>query len=86
MQIISCWVAKRCNPTYAADLANEMLKDPYHFDFLTIQGKAHERAIEDALVTHIRDFLIQLLAPLLSHNVLSVIILDEIGLKSRTTL
>ena len=37
-----------------------MLKDPYNFDFLTIQGKAHERAIEDALVTHIRDFLIEL--------------------------
>jgi hypothetical protein len=36
------------------------LKDPYNFDFLTIQGKAHERAIEHALVTHIRDFLIEL--------------------------
>jgi predicted nuclease of restriction endonuclease-like (RecB) superfamily len=37
-----------------------MLKDPYNFDFLTIHGKAHERAIENALVTHIRDFLIEL--------------------------
>ncbi len=27
---------------------------------MTIQGKAHERAIEDALVTHVRDFLLEL--------------------------
>ncbi len=47
-------------PALQSDLANEMLKDPYNLDFLTIQGKAHERAIEDALVTHIRDFLIEL--------------------------
>ena len=47
-------------PVLQSDLANEMLKDPYNFDFLTIQGKAHERAIENALVTHIRDFLIEL--------------------------
>ena len=47
-------------PALQSDLANEMLKDPYNFDFLTIQGKAHERAIEGALVTHIRDFLIEL--------------------------
>ena len=37
-----------------------MLKDPYHFDFLTVGEKAHEREIEDALVTHVRDFLIEL--------------------------
>lgn len=43
-----------------SDLANQLLKDPYNFDFVTIQGKAHERAIEDALVTHIRDFLLEL--------------------------
>jgi len=47
-------------PTPQSDLANEILKDPYNFDFLTIHGKAHERAIENALVTHIRDFLIEL--------------------------
>jgi len=47
-------------PASQSDLAHEILKDPYNFDFLTIQGKAHERAIEDALVTHVRDFLIEL--------------------------
>ncbi|MFA6038382.1 MAG: PDDEXK nuclease domain-containing protein [Legionellales bacterium] len=43
-----------------SDLAHELLKDPYNFDFLTIEGKAHERAVEDALITHIRDFLLEL--------------------------
>ena len=47
-------------PPAQSDLAHEMLKDPFNFDFLTIHGKAHERVIEDALVTHIRDFLIEL--------------------------
>lgn len=47
-------------PAHQSDLANEILKDPFNFDFLTIQGKAHERAVEDALVTHIRDFLLEL--------------------------
>ena len=47
-------------PELQSDLANEILKDPYNFDFLTIQGKAHERSIENALITHIRDFLIEL--------------------------
>lgn len=47
-------------PAPQSDLALQLLKDPYKFDFLTIQGKANERAIEDALVTHIRDFLLEL--------------------------
>ncbi len=47
-------------PAPQSDLAHQLLKDPYKFDFLTIQGEAHERAIEDALITHIRDFLLEL--------------------------
>lgn len=47
-------------PAIQSDLAHEILKDPYNFDFLTIGDKAHERAIEEALVTHIRDFLLEL--------------------------
>ncbi|MBA3661019.1 MAG: DUF1016 domain-containing protein [Gammaproteobacteria bacterium] len=47
-------------PPEQSNLANEILKDPYNFDFLTIQGKAHERSIEDALITHVRDFLLEL--------------------------
>ena len=47
-------------PNPQSDLAHEILKDPYNFDFLTIQGEAHERAIEDGLIAHIRDFLLEL--------------------------
>lgn len=47
-------------PQAQSDLANELMKDPYCFDFLSIQGKVRERVIEDALVTHVRDFLIEL--------------------------
>lgn len=47
-------------PKEQSDLANEVLKDPYNFDFLTIQGKAYERAVENGLITHIKDFLLEL--------------------------
>ncbi len=47
-------------PQPQSDLARDMLKDPYKFDFLTLQDKAHEREIERALVSHIRDFLLEL--------------------------
>ncbi|AFE07330.1 hypothetical protein COCOR_07107 [Corallococcus coralloides DSM 2259] len=47
-------------PEPKSDLARESLKDPYHFDFLTIGADANEREIEDALVTHISRFLIEL--------------------------
>ena len=47
-------------PALQSDLANEILKDPYNFDFLTMEGKARERSIENALVTHVRDFLLEL--------------------------
>lgn len=47
-------------PAVQSDLANEILKDPYNFDFLTINKSANEREIENALVTHVRDFLLEL--------------------------
>lgn len=47
-------------PAAQSDLAHDILKDPYRFDFLTIQGKAHERAIEEPLINHIKDFLLEL--------------------------
>lgn len=43
-----------------SDLAHEMLKNPYSFDFLTISKEAHEREIEDALTKHIKQFLLEL--------------------------
>lgn len=47
-------------PVPQSKLATSILKDPYNFDFLTIQGKAHERAIEEGLISHMRDFLLEL--------------------------
>ncbi len=43
-----------------AGLATEILKDPYHFDFLGLGDEAHERDIENALNRHITRFLLEL--------------------------
>jgi len=47
-------------PQPQSDLAQQLLKDPYHFDFLTLGKEAQERDLERALVLHIRDFLLEL--------------------------
>jgi len=43
-----------------AGLATQILKDPYHFDFLGLGAEAHERDIENALIRHITRFLLEL--------------------------
>ncbi len=47
-------------PASQSDLAREIIKDPYKFDFLGIGQEAEERAIEDALILHIQKFLLEL--------------------------
>lgn len=47
-------------PEPQAQLAAEVLKDPYHFDFLGLGDEAHEHDIESALVRHITRFLLEL--------------------------
>lgn len=47
-------------PQPQSDLAQQLIKDPYHFDFLTLGKEAHERDLERALVERIRDFLLEL--------------------------
>jgi len=47
-------------PSPQSDLARELLKDPYDFEFLTLQRDAEERALEKGLITHIRQFLLEL--------------------------
>ncbi len=47
-------------PSPQSDLAHEILKNPYNFDFLTVSKEAHERDIEQGLVGHIRNFLLEL--------------------------
>jgi predicted nuclease of restriction endonuclease-like (RecB) superfamily len=40
-----------------SDLAEQVLKDPYNFDFLTVTTAAKEREIERDLLAHLRDLL-----------------------------
>ena len=47
-------------PPAEAGLATQILKDPYHFDFLGLGPEAHERDIEGALVRHVTRFLLEL--------------------------
>lgn len=47
-------------PTPQSDLAQQSLKDPYVFDFLTLNKEFLEKELEDGLVSHIQKFLIEL--------------------------
>jgi predicted nuclease of restriction endonuclease-like (RecB) superfamily len=47
-------------PAPQSDLAQQLLKDPYHFDFLEVTDSRSERQLERALIDHIRDFLLEL--------------------------
>jgi predicted nuclease of restriction endonuclease-like (RecB) superfamily len=47
-------------PEPFSDLAEQTLKDPYVFDFLTLSVKAKEKDIENQLVEHIKKFLLEL--------------------------
>ena len=51
--------AKRL-PADQAGIATQILKDPYHFDFLGLGDEAQERDIEGALIRHITRFLLEL--------------------------
>jgi predicted nuclease of restriction endonuclease-like (RecB) superfamily len=50
----------RTLPQAQSDLAKQLVKDPYSFEFLPLQENAQERELEQSLVTHIRDFLMEL--------------------------
>ncbi|RNI24038.1 PDDEXK nuclease domain-containing protein [Rufibacter latericius] len=47
-------------PSPQSDLAQEMLKDPYVFDFLTLTEDYQEKDLEGALTQHITKFLLEL--------------------------
>ncbi len=47
-------------PKPQSDLAIQTLKDPYVFDFLTMTKDYDERDLENALVSHVRQFLLEL--------------------------
>ena len=47
-------------PKPQSDLAQQVIKDPYHLDFLPVGKDIQERELEKSLVDHIRDFLLEL--------------------------
>jgi predicted nuclease of restriction endonuclease-like (RecB) superfamily len=47
-------------PSAQSDLAKELLKDPYVFKPAPLDESANERALESALITRLKDFLIEL--------------------------
>lgn len=47
-------------PKPQSDLAQQLIKDPYNFDFLSLTRDAQERDLERALLNHMREFLLEL--------------------------
>ena len=43
-----------------SDLANELLKDPYDFNFLTMTERYREQELKDALVANIEKYMLEL--------------------------
>jgi len=50
----------RAMPLPQSDLAQQITKDPYHFDFLLLGPEARERDLERGLLEHLRKFLLEL--------------------------
>lgn len=51
---------QRALPPSDSDMAEQILKDPYNFDFLTVTTAARERDVERGLLLHLRDLLLEL--------------------------
>jgi predicted nuclease of restriction endonuclease-like (RecB) superfamily len=51
---------ERTLPPPQSDLAQQILKDPYNFDFLTLGPDAQERQLERGLLDHVRAFLMEM--------------------------
>ena len=47
-------------PNINSDLANNTIKDPYIFDFLTLKENYKEKELEQAMIGKIKDVLIEL--------------------------
>ena len=47
-------------PDAESDLAQQMTKDPYNFDFLTLRERYDEKELKDALMDNIQRFLLEL--------------------------
>ncbi|MCK5242837.1 DUF1016 family protein [bacterium] len=51
---------KKQLPSPQSDLVEQTLKDPYIFDFLTLEESFHERELETGLIRHLQRFLLEL--------------------------
>lgn len=51
---------ERTLPAPQGILAKEILKDPYHFEFLSLKERYSEHDLEDALVANVTQFLLEL--------------------------
>jgi predicted nuclease of restriction endonuclease-like (RecB) superfamily len=51
---------ERTLPAPQSDLVRELIRDPYHFDFLQLGPETRERDLERALLAHLREFLLEL--------------------------
>jgi predicted nuclease of restriction endonuclease-like (RecB) superfamily len=47
-------------PPAQSDLVQQILKSPYNFEFLTLSREVQERELERGLISHIKDFLMEL--------------------------
>ncbi|MFN6946794.1 MAG: YhcG family protein [Cytophagaceae bacterium] len=47
-------------PAYQSELTQQLFKDPYQFDFVMLGESAVERDLEDALIVHVTNFLLEL--------------------------
>jgi predicted nuclease of restriction endonuclease-like (RecB) superfamily len=50
----------RTLPAPQSELAQQLIKDPYNLDFLTLGPELDERALERGLIEHVRDFILEL--------------------------
>lgn len=51
---------QRTLPPPGSEMAEQVLRDPYNFDFLTLADPLAERTLEKGLLTHLRDLLLEL--------------------------
>lgn len=50
----------RTLPAPESELAKELLKDPYYFEFLTLGPNLQERDLQQGLIQHLRDLILEL--------------------------
>jgi predicted nuclease of restriction endonuclease-like (RecB) superfamily len=51
---------ERTLPEEQSDLAQQLIKDPYSFDFLSLAPKARERAVERGLIQQVQSLILEL--------------------------